>query len=107
MAVVVTTIIAFVSSDIWLMHSLEARLLLDLHGSFFEEGNLFNILIALVFGFSSLNILALAARGVDHRPSSLKPGEVLALTAMVLSICFLGMELLHLFHVFPIHLGGY
>jgi hypothetical protein len=106
MAVVLTTIIAFVTSELPPIQSVQAWVLLDMHGSFFEEGNLFNILIALVFGFSSLNILALAARGFDNRPSSLKPGEILALTAMVLSICFLGMELLHLFHVFPIHLGG-
>ncbi|HXY04258.1 MAG TPA: hypothetical protein VEI49_11835 [Terriglobales bacterium] len=105
MAVVLTTATLFVTSAIW--PGMEARLLLDIPGSLLQEGNLFNILIALVFGFSTLNILALAAKGFDDRPSRLKPGEILAITAMVLSVCFLGWEMLHLFHVFPIHVGGY
>jgi hypothetical protein len=105
MAVVLTTAIIFVTSEHW--SATGAWVLFDIPGSLLQEGNLFNILIALVFGFSSLNILALAAKGFDDRPSRLKPGEILAITAMVLSVCFLGWEMLHLFHVFPIHLGGY
>jgi hypothetical protein len=79
--------------------------LVELPAPFLQEGNLFNILIALVFGFSTLNILALASKGFDTRPSRLKPGELLAITAMVLSVCFLGWEMLHIFHIFPIHFG--
>ena len=74
-------------------------------GEFLREETLFNILIALVFGFSTLNILALASRSLESRPSRLNPGEILALTAMVLSVCFLGWEMMHVFHIFPIHLG--
>jgi hypothetical protein len=105
MAVVLTTATTFVSSEHWL--KMGAWVLFDIPGSLLQEGNLFNILIALVFGFSTLNILALAAKGFDDRPSRLKPGEILAITAMVLSVCFLGWEMLHLFHIFPIHLVGY
>jgi len=105
MAVVLTTAIVFLTSDLW--PAMGAWVRFDIPGSLLQEGNLFNILIALVFGFSTLNILALAAKGFDNRPSRLKPGEILAITAMVLSVCFLGWEMLHLFHVFPIHLGGY
>jgi len=105
MPVVLSTATAFVTSELW--PSMRAWVFFDIPGSLLQESNLFNVLIALVFGFSTLNILALAARGFDDRPSRLKPGEILAITAMVLSVCFLGWEMLHLFHVFPIHLGGY
>lgn len=87
------------------MHCL-AVLLFQASGAYLHEGTLFNILIALVFGFSTLNILGLATRGLESRPSRLNPGEVLALTAMVLAICFLGWEMLHVFHIFPIQLGN-
>lgn len=69
-----------------------------------DADNIFSILIALVFGFSTINILGLVTRRFENRPSSLNLGEILALTAMVLSVCFLGMEMLHVFHVFPIKL---
>jgi len=85
---------------------LPAVLLLQASGAFFQEASLFNILIALVFGFSTLNILGLVTRGMENRPSRLKPGEIMALTAMVLAICFLGLEMLHTFHIFPIQLGN-
>lgn len=81
-----------------------AAVVFQASGILFQEGTLFNILIALVFGFSTLNILALATRGMESRHSRLRPGEVLALTAMVLAVCFLGWEMLHVFHVFPLHL---
>jgi hypothetical protein len=73
-------------------------------GKYLDEGSLFNILIALVFGFSTLNILGLATRRFENRPTSLNVGEILALTAMVLSVCFLGWEMLHTLHIFPIQL---
>jgi len=73
----------------------------DLH---LDENSIFSILIALVFGFSTLNILGLVTRRFENRPSSLNLGEILALTAMALSVCFLGWEMLQVFHVFPIKL---
>jgi hypothetical protein len=73
-------------------------------GKFLQEGSLFNILIALVFGFSTLNILGLATRRFENRPSRLTVGEILALTAMALSVCFLGWEMLQVLHIFPIQL---
>jgi len=69
-----------------------------------DEDSIFSILIALVFGFSTLNILGLVTRRFENRPSHLNLGEILALTAMALSVCFLGWEMLHVFHVFPIKL---
>jgi hypothetical protein len=73
-------------------------------GKYLGEDSLFNILIALVFGFSTLNILGLATRRFENRRSRLNVGEILALTAMVLSVCFLGWEMLHTLHIFPIKL---
>jgi hypothetical protein len=69
-----------------------------------DEDSIFTVLIALVFGFSTLNILGLVARRFENRPSRLNLGEILALTAMALSVCFLGWEMLHVFHVLPIKL---
>jgi amino acid transporter len=69
-----------------------------------DAESIFNILIALVFGFSTLNILGLVTRRFENRPNRLNAGEILALTAMALSVCFLGWEMLHIFHVFPIKL---
>jgi hypothetical protein len=73
----------------------------DIH---LDENSIFSILIALVFGFSTLNILGLVSKRFENRPGSLNLGEVLALTAMALSICCLGWEMLQVFHVFPIKL---
>lgn len=85
--------------------ALFSTVLFQTSGILFQEGTLFNILIALVFGFSTLNILALATRGLESRHNRLRPGEVLAITAMVLAVCFLGWEMLHLFHIFPLQLS--
>jgi len=84
----------------------EARLTLTAiqYAVHWDADSIFSILIALVFGFSTINILGLVTRRFENRPSSLNAGEILALTAMVLSVCFLGMEMLHVFHVFPIKL---
>jgi hypothetical protein len=69
-----------------------------------DVDSIFSILIGLVFGFSTLNILGLVTRRFENRRSRLNVGEILALSAMALSICFLGWEMLHIFHVFPIQL---
>lgn len=98
--------LAHANSSVWLTERAPLWLFLVFQrsDSYLDEGSLFNILIALVFGFSTLNILGLVTRRFENRPSSLNVGEILALTAMVLSICFLGWEMLHVFHVFPIKL---
>ena len=69
-----------------------------------DENTIFSILIASVFGFSTLNILRLVTRRFDNRPGSLNLGEILALTAMALSVCFLSLEMLHVLRIFPIKL---
>jgi hypothetical protein len=108
MVLFLTATIGHTGSALWLARGLRLFpvLMFQASGMYLQEGTLFNILIALVFGFSTLNIVALATRSLESRPSRLNPGEILALTAMVLSVCFLGWEMLHVFHVFPIQLGN-
>jgi hypothetical protein len=65
--------------------------------------NLYNILIALVCGFTSLNILNLLTRPAQP-VRGLTFGEMLAVTGAVLSLLLLGVEMLHIYHVFPIKL---
>ena len=86
-----------------------SRLLIDpvhlqsllLFGDYLD--NIYDILIALVFGFSSLSVLGLAVSRADQR-RGLNFGEVLAVTAVVLSIGLWGWGMLQLFHIFPIKL---
>ena len=66
--------------------------------------NLYDILIALVFGFSGLNVLGLVSKRFERPSRGLNFNETLAVAAMVLSVCFLGSEMLHVFHIFPIKL---
>jgi hypothetical protein len=66
-------------------------------------GNLFDILIALVFGFASLNILNLLTRPAQP-VRGLSFGEMLAVTGALLSLLLLGAEMLRIYHVFPIKL---
>jgi hypothetical protein len=68
------------------------------------ESNVFSIFIAVVFGFSTLNILALVTRRYEARYRNFSFGEILALTAMVVSVILLSWELLYSFHIFPIKL---
>jgi hypothetical protein len=68
-----------------------------------SSDNLYNILIAVVCGFASLNILNLLTR--PARPvRGLSFGEMLAVTGAVVSLLLLGAEMLHIYHVFPIKL---
>jgi hypothetical protein len=73
---------------------------------FFAEtkANMFNVLWALVFGFSTLNILGLAFRRFDSRKMGLNFGELLAITVVIFSIILFGSELLGLLHIFPVQL---
>lgn len=65
--------------------------------------NIYNVLIALTCGFSSLSILNLVSRRVDpHR--GLNFSEMLAITGAVVAVFLWGWEMLHLFHIFPIKL---
>jgi hypothetical protein len=67
-----------------------------------KKSNVYNILWVLVFGFATLNILGLVARRFEPRRSSLNFGEILAITVTVVSLVLLGLEMLSLFHIFPI-----
>ena len=69
-----------------------------------DSENIYNIFIAVVFGFSALNIIALVTRPTDANRRRLNFGEALAIMVVVLSVCFLASELLHLYHIFPIKL---
>jgi len=66
-------------------------------------GNLFDILIALVFGFASLNILNLLTRPAQP-VRGLSFGEMLAVTGALLSLLLLAAEMLRIYHIFPIKL---
>ncbi|MFY9909118.1 MAG: hypothetical protein WCF22_20390 [Candidatus Sulfotelmatobacter sp.] len=68
--------------------------------------DVYNLLWAVVFGFATLNILSLAARRVEPNRRGLSFGEMMAVLVVVLSMFLLGWELLTVFHVFPIKLGG-
>jgi len=70
-----------------------------------KKGSVFNILWALVFGFATLNILGLVLRRFDPRKGGgLNFGEILAITVVFFSIFLLGLEMLNVFHVFPVKL---
>jgi len=59
----------------------------------------------LVFGFATLNILGLVLRRFEPRRSGLNFGEILAIGVVILSIVLLALEMLNLFHIFPIRLN--
>jgi len=81
-----------------LLH-LQAFLLAD------SSDNIYNILIALVCGFSSLSILNLVTRRVEpHR--GLNFSEMLAVLGAVMAVCLWAWEMLHIFHVLPIKLSS-
>jgi hypothetical protein len=66
--------------------------------------DVYNILWAVVFGFATLNILSLAARRFEPTRRGLSFGELLAVMVVVVSVILLALEMLNLFHVFPIKL---
>jgi hypothetical protein len=68
------------------------------------KNSVFDILSALVFGFSSLNVLGLISRRLDARHRGLNFGELMAIAVVILAVCFLGWEMLSLFHILPIKL---
>jgi hypothetical protein len=68
-----------------------------------QYSDIYNVLIAMVCGFTSLNILSLLTRQAQP-VRGLNFGEMLAVTGAVVSVFLWGGEMLHLFHVFPIKL---
>jgi len=69
-----------------------------------KKTSAYNILWVLVFGFATLNILGLVLRRFEPRRSGLNFGEILAITVVFFSLVLLGLEMLNLFHIFPIKL---
>jgi len=69
-----------------------------------KKGSVYNVLWVLVFGFATLNILGLVLRRFEPRRSGLNFGEILAITVVFFSVFLLGLEMLNLFHIFPIKL---
>jgi hypothetical protein len=98
------------TSRIWLWRgivSLQSLLIVmfqysDLYAE--KKDNAYNILWVLVFGFATLNILGLVARRFEPRKGGLNFGEIVAIMVVLVSIVLLGLEMLNLFHVFPIKL---
>jgi hypothetical protein len=77
----------------------------ELSGFYAEKkASVYNILWVLVFGFATLNILGLVLRRFEPRRSGLNFGEILAITVVFFSLLLLGLEMLNLFHIFPIKL---
>jgi CHASE2 domain-containing sensor protein len=66
--------------------------------------DVYNILWAVVFGFATLNILALAARRMEPSRRGMSFGEILAVMVVLISVFLLGWEMLSLLHFFPIRL---
>jgi len=79
-----------------------ALLLLERHS---RRGDVYNVLWGAVFGFATLNILALAARRFEPNRRGLSFGELFAVLIVVLSIFLLGWEMLNVFHILPIKLN--
>jgi hypothetical protein len=71
-----------------------------------SNGSLYSILWILVFAFATLNIISLGARRLEPKKTSLNIGEMMAVLVVLFSVFLLGWELLHLYHIFPIHLGS-
>src|SRR5579863_5891547 len=69
-----------------------------------KKENVYNLLWVLVFGFATLNILGLVARRFEPRRSNLNFGEILAITVTVVAVVLLCLEMLSVFHIFPIRI---
>ena len=72
-----------------------------------KRGELYNILWMLVFGFATINILALVTRSLDPsgRKRRMAIGEILAILVVLTCLGLLAAEMLSLFHIFPIKLS--
>jgi len=70
-----------------------------------EKSSAYNLLWIIVFGFATLNILALVGRRFEPSRSRLSFGETLAIAVVIMSITLLGWEMLYVFHILPIQLA--
>jgi hypothetical protein len=70
-----------------------------------KKSSAYNMLWIAVFGFATLNILALVGRSFDPNRNRLSFGETLAIMVVIMSITLLGWEMLYVFHVLPIQLS--
>jgi len=70
-----------------------------------KKSGVYNVLWIAVFGFATLNILALVGRRFEPNRNRLSFGETLAIVVVIMSITLLGWEMLYVFHVLPIQLA--
>jgi hypothetical protein len=70
-----------------------------------KKSSAYNVLWIAVFGFATLNILALVGRRFEPNRNRLSFGETLAIMVVIMSIVLLGWEMLYVFHVLPIQLS--
>ena len=70
-----------------------------------KKSSAYNLLWIAVFGFATLNILALVGRRFEPNRNRLSFGETLAIMVVIMSITLLGWEMLYVFHVLPIQLA--
>jgi hypothetical protein len=72
-----------------------------------KRGDFYNLLWMLVFGFATLNILALVTRSLDPsgRKRRMAIGEILAVLVVLTCLGLLAAEMLSLFHILPIKLS--
>lgn len=73
--------------------------------SFDKKSSAYNVLWIAVFGFATLNILALVGRRFEPSRNRLSFGETLAIMVVIMSIVLLGWEMLYVFHILPIQLA--
>jgi len=71
-----------------------------------DETNFYDIFAALVFGFSTINVLNLATKRFENPGRGLNYGEMLAIAVVIVSVVFLAWEMLHVFHVLPLKLSS-
>jgi hypothetical protein len=69
-----------------------------------RKEDFYNVLWVLVFGFATLNIIALVARQFDDR-RRFSFGEIIAIMVVVVAILLLASEMLYQFKIFPIKLS--
>ena len=72
-----------------------------------KNGDAFNILWVLVFGFATLNILGLVARRFEPSRNRFSFGEALAVMVVIVSVVLLSYEMLTVFKIFPIRLHSH
>ena len=70
-----------------------------------KNGDVYNILWTLVFGFATLNILSLVVKRFEPHHNRMSFGEILAVGTVIVAVFLLGWEMLYLFKVFPIKLS--